>query len=112
MLPNSAVWSGEGAGGDTMPVDGMSPARAEPESAHARITAIAKRFIRLKLSGAWWKEETAENMLALRTLRANDDWEPYWSEVRQAAASSTVDEVPLLITPSHGSNARLKLTRL
>jgi hypothetical protein len=41
---------------------------------------------RLKLSGAWWKEENAEKMLALRVLRANDEWQSYWDEVRQAAA--------------------------
>ena len=40
---------------------------------------------RLKLSGAWWKEENADHMLALRTLRANQQWESYWTEVRQAA---------------------------
>lgn len=41
---------------------------------------------RLKLSGAWWKEENAEKMLALRVVRANDEWQSYWGEVRQAAA--------------------------
>ena len=41
---------------------------------------------RLKLSGAWWKEENAEKMLALRVARANDEWQSYWAEVRQAAA--------------------------
>ena len=41
---------------------------------------------RLKLSGAWWKEENAEKMLALRVVRANDEWQSYWEEVRQAAA--------------------------
>jgi hypothetical protein len=41
---------------------------------------------RLKLSGAWWKEENAEKMLALRVVRANNEWQPYWEEVRQAAA--------------------------
>jgi hypothetical protein len=41
---------------------------------------------RLKLSGAWWKEENAEKMLALRVVRANDEWQSYWDEVRQAAA--------------------------
>ena len=41
---------------------------------------------RLKISGAWWKEENAEKMLALRVVRANDEWESYWEEVRQAAA--------------------------
>lgn len=41
---------------------------------------------RLKRSGAWWKEENAEAMLALRTLRASGQWESYWQDVRQAAA--------------------------
>jgi hypothetical protein len=39
---------------------------------------------RLKLSGAWWKEENAEEMLALRTLRASGEWESYWADLRQA----------------------------
>jgi hypothetical protein len=33
---------------------------------------------RLKRSGAWWKEDNAEVMLALRTLRASGEWETYW----------------------------------
>lgn len=33
---------------------------------------------RLKLPGAWWKEETVNPMLALRTLRANGHWEAFW----------------------------------
>ena len=33
---------------------------------------------RLKLPGAWWKEETVNPMLALRTLRANGQWEAFW----------------------------------
>jgi hypothetical protein len=41
---------------------------------------------RLKLSGAWWKEANAEKMLALRVVRANDEWQSYWDDVRQAAA--------------------------
>jgi Uncharacterised protein family (UPF0236) len=41
---------------------------------------------RLKRSGAWWKEENAEAMLALRTLRASGQWESYWAELRQAMA--------------------------
>ena len=41
---------------------------------------------RLKRSGAWWKEENAEAMLALRALRASGQWETYWNDVRQAAA--------------------------
>jgi hypothetical protein len=45
----------------------------EIESAHRYI--IQKR---LKIAGAWWKENNAQNMLVLRTLRANGDWESYW----------------------------------
>jgi hypothetical protein len=41
---------------------------------------------RLKRSGAWWKEENAEAMLALRTLRASGQWESYWADLRQAVA--------------------------
>lgn len=47
----------------------------EIESSHRYI--IQKR---LKIAGAWWKEETAEAMLNLRILRANNDWEGYWVE--------------------------------
>jgi hypothetical protein len=57
------------------------PLTGEVEGGHRR--AIQKR---LKLSGAWWKEENAEKMLALRVIRANDEWQSYWSEARQAAA--------------------------
>lgn len=41
---------------------------------------------RLKLSGAWWKAENAEKMLALRVTRANGEWQSYWQGVRQAHA--------------------------
>lgn len=41
---------------------------------------------RLKRSGAWWKEENAEAMLALRALRASGQWGSYWADLRQAAA--------------------------
>ena len=46
----------------------------EIESSHRYV--IQKR---LKIAGAWWKTETAEHMLCLRTLRANNDWSRYWS---------------------------------
>jgi len=35
--------------------------------------------LRLKIPGAWWKKENAQSMINLRTLRANGDWESYWS---------------------------------
>lgn len=41
---------------------------------------------RLKITGAWWKEENAKKMLALRVTRANSDWNSYWKQQRQAIA--------------------------
>jgi hypothetical protein len=60
---------------------GLPIGSGEVEGGHRWI--IQKR---LKLSGAWWKEENAEKMLALRVVRANDEWQSYWDKVRQAAA--------------------------
>ncbi len=34
---------------------------------------------RMKLPGTWWKEETVNPMLALRTLRANGWWHSFWN---------------------------------
>jgi hypothetical protein len=47
----------------------------EIESAHRHL--IQKR---LKLAGAWWKETHAQAVITLRTARANQCWETYWSE--------------------------------
>lgn len=33
---------------------------------------------RLKLSGAWWREENAENIACLRAVRANGMWSSLW----------------------------------
>ena len=41
---------------------------------------------RLKLSGAWWKPDNLQKMMALRLVRANNQWESYWECRRQAAA--------------------------
>lgn len=41
---------------------------------------------RLKISGAWWLEENARKMLALRVTRANGEWQSYWHQRSQAAA--------------------------
>jgi len=35
---------------------------------------------RLKLTGAWWRKDIADDMLALRTIRANNLWEDYWAD--------------------------------
>ena len=45
----------------------------EIESAHRYV--IQKR---LKIAGAWWLEENADNMLALRVNRTNNRWDEYW----------------------------------
>lgn len=34
---------------------------------------------RLKLSGCWWREQSAQAMLQLRVARANNLWDHYWS---------------------------------
>ena len=34
---------------------------------------------RLKLPGTWWKEESVNPMLDLRTLRANGCWQAFWN---------------------------------
>lgn len=47
----------------------------EIESGHRHVIQA-----RLKLSGTWWREKTAQWMLQLRVVRANKDWEKYWSE--------------------------------
>jgi hypothetical protein len=60
---------------------GLPIGSGEVESGHQSVIQA-----RMKLSGAWWKEENAENMLALRTLRASGEWQSYWDDVRQAAA--------------------------
>ena len=60
---------------------GLPIGSGEVESGHRSVIQA-----RLKRSGAWWKEENAENMLALRTLRASGQWESYWWDLRQAAA--------------------------
>lgn len=52
----------------------------EIESSHRHV--VQKR---LKIAGAWWKENSANLMLQLRTARANNDWETYWMERKNAA---------------------------
>jgi hypothetical protein len=41
---------------------------------------------RLEIAGAWWKQDPAEKMLALRVVCANSDWEAYWQNPRRKAA--------------------------
>lgn len=37
---------------------------------------------RLKLSGCWWREQSAQAMLQLRVARANHLWDRYWSTAK------------------------------
>jgi hypothetical protein len=60
---------------------GLPIGSGEVESAHRYVIQE-----RLKIAGAWWKEEQAQDMLALRVCRANHDWEAYWSQRAQEAA--------------------------
>lgn len=54
------------------------------ESAHRYV--IQKR---LKLTGSWWTVENADDMLALRILRVNDDWQSYWLNLSPENSSLT-----------------------
>lgn len=58
---------------------GLPIGSGEIESAHRYV--IQKR---LKITGAWWKEDNAAYMLALRINRANSEWDAYWSAKKLA----------------------------
>lgn len=58
---------------------GLPIGSGEIESAHRYVIQE-----RLKLPGAWWKAANADKMLALRTTRANGNWETYWSSAEAA----------------------------
>jgi hypothetical protein len=53
--------------------EGLPIGSGAVESAHRYVIQD-----RLKLAGAWWKPQNAHNMLALRSLRANNRWDSYW----------------------------------
>jgi DNA-binding transcriptional MocR family regulator len=40
---------------------------------------------RMKIPGASWSEQTAENFVCVRAMRANLQWEPYWEELKNVA---------------------------
>jgi hypothetical protein len=58
---------------------GLPIGSGQIESAHRHVIQA-----RIKVSGAWWKVDHAEKMLALRTLRANGNWDRYWESARAA----------------------------
>jgi hypothetical protein len=49
----------------------------EIESGHRHVIQS-----RLKIAGGWWTERNMETMLGLRTARANQWWESYWTTSR------------------------------
>lgn len=57
---------------------GLPIGSGEVESGHRSVIQE-----RLKISGAWWREENAAKMLALRVTRSNGEWESYWSSRNQ-----------------------------
>lgn len=60
---------------------GLPIGSGEIESAHRYVIQD-----RLKRAGAWWKEDNAAKMLALRVVRANDEWDAYWQNLQLTAA--------------------------
>jgi hypothetical protein len=59
--------------------NGLPIGSGEVESAHRYVIQE-----RLKLSGAWWEASNADSMLALRVMRANNQWDEYWEENKAA----------------------------
>ena len=55
---------------------GLPIGSGEVEGSHRHV--LQKR---LKIAGAWWLEPNAERMLQLRTVRANGDWDKYWTQI-------------------------------
>lgn len=60
--------------------NGLSVGSGLIEGAHRHL--IQKR---LKISGAWWLKENADDLAQLRVLRANGKWETFWHDQRKAA---------------------------
>jgi len=55
--------------------EGLPIGSGQIESGHRHVIQQ-----RLKIAGAWWTLPNAEAMLRLRTTRANNDWNRYWTE--------------------------------
>ena len=55
---------------------GLPIGSGEIESGHRHVIQQ-----RLKIAGAWWLVQNAEAMLRLRTTRANNDWDRYWTRL-------------------------------
>ena len=55
---------------------GLPIGSGEIESAHRYVI-----LERLDIAGAWWTLNKAEQLLSLRVLRENQEWDDYWSEL-------------------------------
>ena len=58
---------------------GLPIGSGESESGHRQVIQQ-----RLKLAGAWWKQNNAEAMLGLRVAPANQLWNSYWTQPHSA----------------------------
>lgn len=69
-------------------IDYQSAIQAELPIGTGEVEAGHRSVIqpRAKQSGAWWLIENVQKILALRTNRANQQWESYWAKLRQQAA--------------------------
>jgi hypothetical protein len=54
---------------------GLPYGSGETESGHRHVIQQ-----RLKIAGAWWTLGNADGMLRLRTTRANNNWDRYWTD--------------------------------
>ena len=78
----------------------------EIESAHCYVAQQ-----RLKRPGAWWKQEHAEYMLALRVTRINGDWETYWSSLKAKPDAANHNTPQSLKCPRRMTRTTLVRTR-
>lgn len=59
---------------------GLPIGSGEIESGHRSVIQA-----RLKIPGAWWDTDNAQNMLALRIVRANQLWNKYWTTIQPSS---------------------------
>ena len=62
--------------------DDCSAKAADPPIGSGTVESANRSVVqnRLKILGAWWKEDNASAMLALRRTRVDGEWEQYWKQ--------------------------------
>ena len=62
--------------------DDCSAKAADPPMGSGTVESANRSVVqnRLKILGAWWKEDNASAMLALRRTRVDGEWEQYWKQ--------------------------------